>query len=314
MKTFKVSIIVPVYNVEKYLNECVESMVNQDYKNLEIILVDDGSPDNSPQICDDWAKKDKRIKVIHKKNGGVSTARNAGLEIATGDYVTMLDSDDLFTSSFSKAIHAFDKDSDIVIVPINESEQVNKTLQINEENFKFLIKNSQISCSSSCSKFYKLNIIKNVRYSQGVTVGEDKEFVVKCLLKCNKVSILNLPFYTYRDNPDSCMNNKSFKLIMKLIDSTNKIFANIENYQCSDSLKEIIKEEFASNLYGAFRFYPNCTKEEKKVVIREIKNCFGILRLTKNKTKKLMLSIMKIFGVKFGLGFLNVLRKLKVVE
>ena len=90
----KVSVIVPVYNVENYLEECVNSILNQTYENLEIILVDDGSTDNCPQICDDWAKKDKRIKVIHKANGGVSSARNVGLDNATGEYIGFVDSDD----------------------------------------------------------------------------------------------------------------------------------------------------------------------------------------------------------------------------
>lgn len=89
-----VSVIVPVYKVEKYLDKCVESIVEQTYKNLEIILVDDGSPDNCPSMCDSWAQKDSRIKVIHKENGGVSSARNSALDAAAGDYICFVDSDD----------------------------------------------------------------------------------------------------------------------------------------------------------------------------------------------------------------------------
>ena len=90
----KVSIIVPIYNVEKYLKKCVNSIINQTYKSLEIILVDDGSPDRSGALCDRLAEKDSRIRVIHKANGGVSTARNAGIEAATGEYICFVDSDD----------------------------------------------------------------------------------------------------------------------------------------------------------------------------------------------------------------------------
>lgn len=89
-----ISVIVPVYCVEQYLEKCVSSIVNQTYKNLEIILVDDGSPDNCPQLCDDWQKKDKRIRVIHKENGGLSDARNAGLRASSGELVMFVDSDD----------------------------------------------------------------------------------------------------------------------------------------------------------------------------------------------------------------------------
>ena len=94
MKSALISVIVPIYKVEKYLDECIESIVNKTYRNLEIILVDDGSPDKCPEMCDQWAKKDERIRVIHKENGGLSSARNAGLDVATGDYVGFVDSDD----------------------------------------------------------------------------------------------------------------------------------------------------------------------------------------------------------------------------
>ena len=90
----KISIIVPVYKIEDYLDRCVQSLISQTYKNLEIILVDDGSPDNSGKIADEYAQKDQRIQVIHKKNGGLSDARNAGMDVATGDYICFIDSDD----------------------------------------------------------------------------------------------------------------------------------------------------------------------------------------------------------------------------
>ena len=89
-----ISVIVPIFKVEDYLRKCVDSVINQTYKNLEIILVDDGSPDNCPKICDEYANQDSRIKVIHKENGGLSDARNAGMKIAKGEYVSFIDSDD----------------------------------------------------------------------------------------------------------------------------------------------------------------------------------------------------------------------------
>lgn len=112
-----VSIIVPVYNVDKYLYRCVESLINQTYANIEIILVDDGSPDNCPQMCDDFAEKDKRIKVIHQKNGGVSAARNTGMSCANGEYLLFVDSDDYASVKLvEKAmIKLLDEQADIVI-------------------------------------------------------------------------------------------------------------------------------------------------------------------------------------------------------
>lgn len=100
-----ISVIVPVYKVEAYLDQCVQSIVDQTYTNLEIILVDDGSPDNCPAMCDAWAQKDSRVKVIHKENGGLSDARNAGLAIATGDYIGFVDSDDWLAIDFYKTLY-----------------------------------------------------------------------------------------------------------------------------------------------------------------------------------------------------------------
>ena len=116
----KISVIVPVYKVEKYLDKCVESIVNQTYKNLEIILVDDGSPDNCPAMCDAWAEKDERIKVIHKENGGVSSARNAALEVATGDYIGFVDSDDWIEPDMYEYLVSLILDNDAQIACVQE--------------------------------------------------------------------------------------------------------------------------------------------------------------------------------------------------
>lgn len=115
MKEDLISIIVPVYKVENYLSKCLDSMICQTYKNIEIILVDDGSPDNSGKICDDYAKKDSRIKVIHKENGGLSDARNAGLKIATGKYIGFVDSDDYISVEMYEKLYnqAKKEDADI---------------------------------------------------------------------------------------------------------------------------------------------------------------------------------------------------------
>mgnify|MGYP001751282486 FL=1 len=116
----KVSIIIPVYKVEKYLNECVQSVVNQTYKDLEIILVDDGSPDKCPEICDEYAKQDKRIKVVHRKNGGLSAARNSGIKMATGKYIYFLDSDDkIFPNAIEQLVKFTYKYKEVDIVQGN---------------------------------------------------------------------------------------------------------------------------------------------------------------------------------------------------
>ena len=100
-----ISVIVPIYNVERYLKACVDSIVNQTYSNLEIILVDDGSPDKCPEICDEYAKRDKRIKVIHQENGGLSAARNAGINVVRGEFLTFIDSDDFVSKNYVELLY-----------------------------------------------------------------------------------------------------------------------------------------------------------------------------------------------------------------
>lgn len=110
-----ISVIVPVYKVEKYLDRCIESIVAQTYKNIEIIIVDDGSPDKCPQICDAWKSKDSRIQVIHKKNGGLSSARNMGIHMATGEYILFVDSDDCIVSDACEKLYAYANGVDLVV-------------------------------------------------------------------------------------------------------------------------------------------------------------------------------------------------------
>ena len=119
MPDSKITIIIPVYKVEKYIHQCIDSVIDQSYKNLEIILVDDGSPDKCPEICDDYAKKDKRIKVIHQENQGLSSARNTGIKASTGDYINFIDSDDwIEREAFQIALDTRNRwDADLVMWP-----------------------------------------------------------------------------------------------------------------------------------------------------------------------------------------------------
>ncbi len=135
----KISVIVPIYKVENYLHRCVDSIINQTYTNLEIILVDDGSPDNCPMICDKYVKKDSRIRVIHKKNGGLSDARNAGINIATGEYIGFVDSDDYISLHFYQRLMNVMKvsDSDIVECEIKKFKDNDKIYDIENKPIRF---------------------------------------------------------------------------------------------------------------------------------------------------------------------------------
>ncbi len=224
----KVSVIVPVYNVEKYLDVCMESIINQTFKDIEIILVDDGSPDSCPQICDDYARKDSRIKVIHKKNAGLGYARNSGLEIASGEYVTFCDSDDYIdVDTYEKIIPLMDE-YQLDEIRFTRSRFKDKGMHSkgnyegklkifeNKKDLKYLALTIFEDCindnnkyaigGSSCMAVYRREIIEKnkLRFlSEREYICEDYVFNFDYYLNAQRVGYLPHTFYHYRVNPES---------------------------------------------------------------------------------------------------------------
>ena len=219
-----ISIIVPVYNVEKYLEKCIESIINQNYRNIEIILVDDGSKDNSGNICDKYAEKDSRIKVIHKKNGGLSDARNSGLEVAKGKYVGFVDSDDFIAKDMYEYLFKLMKNNDACISVCNYEKKWENISKKNEE--KNFVKDYDIALNSSealkyivddkilksyaCNKLYKIELFQDVRYPLGLNM-EDIATTYKLIYNSNKIVIGNEIKYYYVQRKGSILNSKKSK-------------------------------------------------------------------------------------------------------
>lgn len=201
----KITVIVPVYNVEKYLDKCIESIVNQTYKNLEIILVDDGSPDNCPKMCDAWAEKDNRIIVVHKKNGGLSSARNAALEIAQGDYITCVDSDDwIELDMIASMLECAVKNGADIVCSGFYSENINCTCSkqnITEKTYvgQDIVKNLLLDNirPEACGKLYKASLITQFRFDETIKYAEDLPFNFYLMLKAKKLIITETWFYHY---------------------------------------------------------------------------------------------------------------------
>lgn len=223
----KVSIIVPIYNVEKYLDRCIRSILNQSLKDIEIILVDDGSPDNCPQICDIYAKKDMRIKVIHKNNGGLGFARNSGIELATGEYIAFVDSDDYVDKKMYETLYQRAKLSDVDVAfcgfktevergIFRESKEVSTDqLWKGKDIQKFMynmiasgkgVNKERLYQMSVWHAIYKRDIIiknKIIFPSERDVVSEDIPFQVDFLKNANRALYLNRHFYYY------CLNKSS---------------------------------------------------------------------------------------------------------
>lgn len=210
-----ISIVVPVFNVEKYLKDCINSLLNQTYKNIEIILVDDGSTDASCEICDMYAKKNDRIKVYHKQNGGLSSARNYGLDKINGDFVCFLDSDDMYSKNFIENMFNIHKSSKADIIMCRFTRNLDKFLSSNNANTNYTeidtitcLKNIYYQKDDSLfsvnvnTKMYKSNLFNDTRFAVG-RINEDLGVSYKIFSNANKVAYSNEIGYYYRVNENS---------------------------------------------------------------------------------------------------------------
>lgn len=214
--TGMISVIVPIYKVEKYLEECIESILDQTYQNLEVILVDDGSPDRCGAICDRYAQMDSRVRVIHKENGGAASARNAGLRIASGEYVAFLDGDDyLLPDSYENLLGALLRhDADIVHGQI-EFIYVNKrtipggcddivSFSAAEYLAEFL---TDWTCVLSTVKLFRRSVLTDVYYEEGHRI-DDEFFTYLAVMNAEKIVCIPTVVYQYRQRASSVMNNR----------------------------------------------------------------------------------------------------------
>ena len=210
-----ISIIVPVYNVEKYIHECVDSIINQTYKNIEIILVDDGSPDNCGKICDEYAEKDSRIKVIHKENGGLSDARNAGVAVADSEWISFVDSDDIIhpqaiellfsalkkeKTDIATAMMADFEDGKIPDSFYSELSENYTQKEVNEEFLLEIFKDSRYH--SACNRIINKKLLLEFPFAVG-RYHEDSPVISKMLHFSQRIVVIPHELYFYRNNHNS---------------------------------------------------------------------------------------------------------------
>ena len=215
-----ISVVVPVYKVEAYLDKCIASITGQTYRNLEIILVDDGSPDNSGAICDAWAAKDSRIKVIHKENNGAGAARNTALDIARGELISMIDSDDYLESHMYEHLYSLmQEDVDIaecVIgitetddMPMDDGSRAEVRIYDREDAMRLHIRD-QIFCQTPPNKLYRKSTVGANRFPVGNLI-DDEFFTSRCIGNARRLAHSNAVMYAYRQQPGSAM-HKAFSL------------------------------------------------------------------------------------------------------
>ncbi len=289
-KTPKISVIVPIFNSLNWLDKCIFSIVNQTYKNLEIILIDDGSNDGSSNLCDTYAKKDERIIVIHKSNEGLSLARNAGLKIATGEFVLFADSDDYLEDNMLEKLILSQKqdNADMVICGfIMEDELGNKYADTpelenktysNKEALKLLNLNRQDRFVVAWNKLYKRNLFEDIQYPKG-KIHEDQWVAHKLFFKSNKITTIQPSLYHYVIHKDSIMNASN---PLKHFDDIDALFDRIEFYK-NNKLYDLIDGVF-NVMYNLFSFYREKIFAYKNFTFAELNKIYSY----GNKCKKLL--------------------------
>ncbi len=299
----KISVIIPVYKVEKYLDRCLNSVTKQTYDNLEIILVDDGSPDKCPQLCDEWAKKDKRIVVIHKENAGVSSARNLGLEKASGEYVTFVDSDDTIDESmYEKMMNLMKDNIDLVFCGFKFITLKGEIEYVKEINLLLLEKDknavesfyyrptkfnkNQNTMGSIWRVIFRNEFLKNnnLKFNTGIKIQEDKEFILRALNCCNGVKVLDENLYNYYQTPNSALT--SSKNYNKIVFSHQTLYDNelitlSNNKNISNKTLNIIKRKCAID-YLTTIFYRHILGNAPKYEIKQLYKDPFIKKLLKN--------------------------------
>lgn len=309
----KISIIIPVYNTEKYLKRCLNSLVRQTLKDIEVILINDGSLDNSSNICDEYAEKDSRFKVVHKENGGASKSRNIGLNMACGEYICFVDSDDYIdTNGFEEMYNiATEKNVDIVLSNhfYGESNINNvkfpKNVVVEKDEIKKMLVNSN---TDFFLPFLWRNIFKNteeqqkIRFKTNLKYGEDSLYNLTSYLSANRMYCIDKAFYHYMQNDTSTMNSKKKKFLyylnnlykekMKLYEegNLNELKPDLYNYTIQHTLIILIDE--ASKYSNIFKLRQILKEIRKSKMVEESFNNYNI-DINKVKASKLNRRIIK---------------------
>lgn len=296
-----ISIIVPVYNVEKYIKDCLESVLTQTYTNFEVLVIDDGSKDSSGKICDEYAKKDSRFKVIHKENEGVSATRNVALDIAKGKYITFLDSDDILLDNALEIMHSeiIETNADVSVLGWYDFKKndilvyncpKHTALLLDDEVLKNFL-NEKSFPSVIWGKLYKRNIIDKVRFDTSLVIAEDFDFLYKVLKNAKCLSInTHKVIYKYRVRNDSAMRNKynnkfenEVLLCEKVLEEVKKEKPNLEKdairrYQRANvgCIDKYFKENL--NIDGVKHLEKNIKKYKMNL---KVKDCIKFILLTK---------------------------------
>ncbi|MCR5329784.1 MAG: glycosyltransferase [Lachnospiraceae bacterium] len=321
MAQYKLSIIIPVYNVEKYLGECLNSILKQQHDGCEIILIDDGSTDSSGFLCDGYRAED--ITVIHKQNGGLSSARNAGLDVASGKYVAFLDSDDrLSDGSIPSILEWIDKnDADIcfmdaiVFYPDGRSRSLGDCIdqeeirgKSKEEVFLHLSTRPKYP-GSACTKLYRRDFLSEhgLRFPDDKRLSEDLGYVLDCMLTAEKFDCLNIPYYEYRQNREGSItarvDMKTFSGMQQFVEGASEKLCSgkIPNDRISEYSMSFVAYEYSIMVWR----YAWLNAQDKKCAKTVLKKYKWVMAFSRSKKCKLVRWLINIAGLSAGSKILD---------
>ena len=287
----KVSIIVPIYNSEKCLKRCIDSILAQTYFDYELILVNDGSQDNSGEICDDYAQKDSRIIVFHKENGGASSARNAGLDIAKGDYITFVDSDDTVSTNY---LNSFSYNADFEVAGLETVGNNNEVDYPNNEIFLensleiynwFLLDSHRKFLTSICSKlFLKKNIESALlKFDTSLKYGEDTIFIYNYLSHCKKIYLSPNVIYQYYVNSglwDKKYTLKAQECVNHILTITNSLDLIEQNWNFKLPIK-LKTAHYPTYLHLFYAYLKTLSEDKKNIELKVFRKSSNKLQLSK---------------------------------
>ena len=312
-----VSVIVPVYKVEGFLKQCVDSLINQTYHNIEIILVDDGSPDNCPELCDEYAKKDNRIRVIHRENGGLSAARNSGINIANGEYICFVDSDDwidldmiellynaISANNADYAVCGMKDEFDYKVSQKRTGEILCKTADKNKALELILL--DECFYGYAWNKLYRRAKFEDLHFDEKLLSCEDLDFTVKYAEKCESVVYTAEKMYHYRHHGLSMTGDMNYSVRkLSVLDAYEKITPIYEKHRAD--LLPIIERNYlkiAINILGRMK----ASKVDDGEVLKRIK---GIIKKYYPKVMKSPIGIKTKLNIFISKNFPALILRIK---
>lgn len=309
----KFSVVVPVYKVEKYLRECVDSILAQNFDDFEVLLVDDGSPDGCPRICDEYAEKNNSVKVIHKSNGGLSDARNAGTLEAAGEYLVYVDSDDFWDSKdllkdLEAAIRKYEK-PDVVMFQGKKYFEANGLVEIDNEYDTGYINSHSVAESfskmlheqsysmSACTKAIKREMLleRNIFFEKGL-LGEDLDWFLKLITRVNSLRAIETSCYVYRIRKGSITTSPSYKLVNDVMSTIEKWCSQLEANK-RDGIFEPCMGALSYAYMVALMNYANLNKSDRNKILPKFKNNAWVMKYAMNKKSKLTALVLRLTGI-----------------